>query len=392
MMKTSLFGMLTLVFVLFATMQQAMAEEPLKFSKTLLCVDPNEGCDVGDVDNDGDMDIVAGRNWYPGPDFVPHALRDIESMGADYFTTNGDHLFDVNQDGWPDVVASGWNDTEICWYENPGKIALQRGMKWPRHVLAEGKKANEAFFLHDMNGDEVPEIIVSSWKKQNPVMVWRFVEKDGSPALLPFELGKQGGGHGLAFGDVDGDGDEDLLTELGWYERPEGDPLAAAWEFHPETALPHPSCPFLVVDVNQDGRNDLIWGKAHDYGLFWWEQGKPKADGTTTWTEHLIDDSWSQPHYLAWSDLDGDEKPELITGKRVRAHSGNDPGGKEPAVLYYYTWDPERASFTRHTIGAPGEGIGIGMQIRTTDMNDDGRTDIVVAGKTGTWLLINQGK
>ena len=50
-----------------------------------------------------------------------------------------------------------------------------------------------------------------------------------------------GGGHGLAFGDVNGDGREDVLCEYGWYERPAGNPFATRWAFHGETALPHPS-------------------------------------------------------------------------------------------------------------------------------------------------------
>lgn len=31
----------------------------------------------------------------------------------------------------------------------------------------------------------------------------------------------------------------------------------------------------------------------------------------------------------------------------------------------------------------------MGMQICVADLNADGRPDIVVAGKTGTWLLLN---
>jgi hypothetical protein len=31
------------------------------------------------------------------------------------------------------------------------------------------------------------------------------------------------------------------------------------------------------------------------------------------------------------------------------------------------------------------------MQICVGDLNADGRPDIAVAGKTGTWLLINEG-
>ena len=138
-------------------------------------------------------------------------------------------------------------------------------------------------------------------------------------------------------------------------------------------------------------RNDLIWAKAHDYGIDWWEQGQPGPGGATTWTEHLVNDSWSQPHCLAWADIDGDGQSDLITGKRVRAHGGRDPGGADPECLSYYTWNKVERQFTRHTIGAPGEGIGGGTQIRVADLNADGCLDIVVAGKTGTWLVTNEG-
>ncbi len=108
--------------------------------------------------------------------------------------------------------------------------------------------------------------------------------------------------HGYAVGDVNGDGRQDILCAVGWYEHPAGDPFAQPWRLHPETALRIASSPFLVVDVNRDGRNDLIWGRGHDYGVYWWEQGQPTAEGTTTWEEHLIDKSWSQAHSLAWTD------------------------------------------------------------------------------------------
>ena len=147
----------------------------------------------------------------------------------------------------------------------------------------------------------------------------------------------------------------------------------------------------MIVDLNEDGRNDIIWGKAHDFGLFWWEQGQPKADGTTTWTEHLIDDSWSQIHCLVWADLDGDGQGELITGKRVRGHAGNDPGGKDPECLFYYSWDKQAGEFTRHDVAPVGGGVGTGMQICVVDLNADKRLDIAVSGKTGTWVLLNKG-
>jgi hypothetical protein len=381
--------------VLVALANAASADDPeggtLQFSKRCLVVQNHEGCAIADLNRDGKPDILAGPWWFAGPDFDRRPLRPAQES-ADYLSSNGDHVYDVDGDRWPDVVIGGWMDPGIYWFRNPGADDLERGVLWERHLLKETRDKNEAYCLHDFDGDGTPEILVSCWVPKDPLVVWRLASgTDAARTLERFVLGTQGGGHGYAFGDVNGDGREDVLCEVGWYERPPGNPFAGPWAFHAEAALPHPSCPFVTVDLNKDGRLDIIWGKAHDYGLYWWEQGEPKADGTTTWTEHLIDKSWSQAHCLAWADLDGDGRGELITGKRVLAHGGRDPGGKDPAVCFYYAWDTSESVFKRHVIGTPGEDIGIGMQIGIADLNSDRRTDLVAPGKTGTWLLLNRG-
>ncbi|GAB6166875.1 FG-GAP-like repeat-containing protein [Thermostilla marina] len=368
-------------------------EGGVKFDKRCLMVSPNEGCTVADVDKDGTLDIIAGTHWFRGPDYIPHPVRDLPQTMEEYYPNNADLAYDVNGDGWIDVISGGWQESELYWYENPGKLGLERGYKWTPHLLKDTRGQNEIFVLHDFDGDDVPEIFVSCWIKQDPVVVWKLTKDEkGNPTIERRVIGENGGGHGYGFGDINGDGREDVLCEVGFYERPAGDPWASPWKFHPETALPHPSCPGLIVDVDGDGRNDIVWGKAHDYGLYWWEQGEPKPDGTTTWTEHLIDRSWSQVHAIVWADIDGDGVCEIITGKRVRGHAGNDPGGKEPECLFYYKWQPESRTFRRFTIADFGEGVGTGMQINVVDLNDDGRLDIAVAGKTGTWVLLNRGR
>ncbi len=369
-------------------------EEPgdLRFSKRCLLVSPNEGCAVGDVNRDGKPDVVAGTHWFAAPDFVPRPIRDIPQTMTEYYANNGDHLYDVDRDGWLDLISGGWMESEVFWYQNPGKEGLARGYKWDRHLLKDTRGQNEVFQLHDFDGDGVPELFVNCWEKDAPLVVWKMAKgTEGQPTLERLVLGDQGSGHGYAFGDLNGDGREDVLVETGWYERPDGDPFAGPWKFHAETALPHPSCPFVVVDLTGDGRSDVIWGRAHDFGLYWWEQGQPKPDGTTTWTEHLIDKSWSQVHCIVWTDLDGDGQGELVTGKRVRGHAGRDPGGGDPECLFYYTWNPSAREFSRHAISPPGGGVGTGMQICVADLNADGRPDVAVSGKTGTWVLFNQG-
>ena len=113
-------------------------------------------------------------------------------------------------------------------------------------------------------------------------------------------------------------------------------------------------------------------------------------DGKLKFEEELVDKSFSQPHALHFADLDGDGVDELITGKRVRAHNGKDPGGTEPPLVCYYAWDAAAKKFTRHNIN---EGqVGIGLQIRTSDLDADGDLEIVLAGKEGTQILWNRGK
>jgi hypothetical protein len=154
--------------------------------------------------------------------------------------------------------------------------------------------------------------------------------------------------------------------------------------------MTHVSLPFLVVDVSGDGKNDVIIGKGHDYGLYWFEQG-PEQNGEITWTRHEIDKSFSQLHCLVWADLDGDGRSEIITGKRWRAHTDGDPGLDEPVCLFRFELVKNKGkTFARDTI-TYNAGIGSGMQIRTFDLDADKRLDIAVAGKTGTYILFNRG-
>ena len=368
----------------------AFAADGLKFSHRLLAVDANEGIAVADFNNDGKLDVAAGRNWYAAPDFVARPVRPINDWNG-YVESNGDFAYDVDGDGWTDIIAGQFIGTEVHWYRNPGAAALKLGQQWPRHLLVDTKLSqNEASFLRDVTGDEKPEWISNSWNKKNPTVVWRLDKADdNSPTLTKHVVGPNVNGHGMGFGDINNDGREDIVIESGWFERPEADAWKQPWTFHADWKPLHASCPMIVRDIDNDGKNDLIFGYGHKYGLLWWQNLGAGDDGKLQFKEHQIDDSFSQPHTIHFADLDGDGNDELITGKRVRAHNGKDPGGSEPPCMYYYQWNDKMAKFERFVID---EGhIGTGLQIRTGDLNGDGKLDIAVAGKDGTWILFNQG-
>lgn len=368
------------------------ASAAVRFQIIPLVVDANEGIAAGDLDGDGKPDLVAGRHWYQGGTWTPRPLRLIEDWNG-YVQSNGDFLFDVNGDGRLDVIAGSFVPTEVHWYENPGEEALRLGQLWPKHLLVDtGDSTNEGQWMHDLDGDGRPEWIVNSWRKGVPTKVWRLIDCPPQPSgaivkMVPVTLGEQANGHGIGVGDLNGDGRPDVLVGEGWYEQPQSDPWGQPWTFHRDWDL-HASLPMLVRDLDGDGRADLIFGNGHNYGLFWWQNLGPDAAGKLQWKEHLIDRGFSQAHALVWADLDGDGEDELITGKRYYAHNGKDPGGQEPPCLHYYKWDRKGLKFTRIIIDQ--ERVGTGLQIVAEDLDGDGKVDLAVAGKSGTYLLLQQ--
>lgn len=364
----------------------------LNFDVVTLAKDLNEACAVVDVNKDGKPDVLAGSAWYEAPNWKKHPVRDIGVQNEEFLETNGDHAIDLNGDGYPDVMSATWFSNMVHWYENPGKDGLAADKKWTQHVALKADDCIEGALFEDLDGDGVPEMVLNLWEKQRQqLLVHISPGRDGkAPAFKLVQIGGPGYGHGMGIGDINGDKRPDIVVPHGWYEQPASKPFEQSWTFHKQFTYDHVSLPCLVVDVNSDGRNDVIIGQAHNYGLRWLEQQKDK-DSNIAWKVHDIDKTgFSQAHCLVWADLDGDGQKELITGKRWRAHADSDPGAHDPVCLVRYIWNARSGEFERDVISY-NEGIGSGMQICIQDLDSDKKPDIAVAGKSGTYILFNRG-
>ena len=353
----------------------------LKFRKQMIAAESAESVGVFDVNGDHIPDIVSGSYWYEGPQFLNrHLIGQIDRI-SEYFDDFSTIPMDVNGDGKTDFITGGWFGKTLRWRENPGN-----DQEWPLHDIAVTGNI-ETIRAWDVNGDGFEEIVPNT--PGQPLAYYTLIRDKNYKGTGKFSktVVAEKHGHGLGFGDINGDGRGDFIISDGWLEAPE-DREHKPWKLHPDFNLGEDaSVPVIVQDVNHDGLNDLIAGHGHSYGLDWYEQ---KRDGNTIkFIKHAIDPFHSQYHTMEWADIDNDGQMELVTGKRYRAHNGRDPGSNDPIELCYFKWNGE--SFTKNIIsyGPFGVGKGTGLFFSIADLHNTGRKDIIVAGKDGLFVFFN---
>lgn len=367
-----------LLFITTAYAQQPVSRvtPSLKFDKQAIASESYESVAVFDVNNDKIPDLVSGAFWYEGPAyFKRHYIGPVKQYG-EYWDDFSTIPFDVNGDGRMDYITGGWFGKTLVWKENPGN-----DQEWKEHIIATPGNI-ETTRSWDLDGDGVPEIIPNT--PNDPLIIYRHNKATGE--FTAHKIHDRISGHGLGFGDVNGDGRVDIVLPEGWVEAP-ASTFTAPWIFHPEFNLGTASVPVIVTDVNKDGRTDLIVGQGHDYGLDWYEQQKDAKTGKRRWIKHVMDPYNSQYHTMAWVDIDGDGAEELVTGKRYRAHNDHDPGSDDPCGIYYFKWNGE--SFTKQVISYGSKGAGLYFEVY--DLTGSGKKDIIVAGKDGLFIFNNKG-
>jgi len=346
----------------------------LKFKKQLIDKVSYEAASAFDVNRDGKLDIISGEYWYEAPDWKKHKICTVQREG-EYYDDFSDIPLDVNGNGYMDIITGGWWGRTLRWRENPlGKLK-----EWKVHDIDECGSI-ETTRTFDIDNDGIPEIIPNT--PGEPQVFYKLILDSKGKGIGKFKkyvLMDKPSGHGLGFGDIDGDGRVDIVLKNGWLKASE-DTLRGKWIFHEEFDLGSASIPVIVYDVNSDGFNDLIVGQAHDYGLCWWEQ-KRGSQGKRTWIKHDIDPESSQYHDLQMADIDNDGELELITGKRYRAHCGHDPGANDPVGLYYFKIN--KGNFEKNIIdyGPPDKASGVGIYFAIADLNGNGWPDIVAPGE-----------
>jgi hypothetical protein len=199
---------------------------------------------------------------------------------------------------------------------------------------------------------------------------------------------------------VNGDGRADLLEKDGWWEQPASLAANPIWTKH-DADFGEGGAQMHTYDVDGDGDNDVVTSLvAHGYGLAWFEQ--VGSGGQVSFVQHLImgaepEDNrygvkFSQLHAVEVVDMDGDGVEDIVTGKRHWAHgSTGDVDANAPPVAYWFRTVRDAAGgevdFVPHLID---DDSGVGVQLVAGDLNDDGLPDLVVGNKRMTAVLLQE--
>jgi len=375
----------------FLPAQQTGTAKPVfdaRFKKNTITSDfISEGVAVADINKDGKTDIIAGAYWFEAPTWAKHEIAQpkVYAPATEFSNSFLNFTLDVNQDGWTDVIRISLPGEEAVWYENPGTHTGH----WKMYMLLTNA-GNESPAFEDIDGDGRADLLCNDpiakeliWM-QSPVVKgdtnWQrhIIAKGDIPATGRYA-------HGLGRADMNGDGRKDIIVIGGWWQCPLN-PAQNTWEFHPAD-FGKDCSQIYALDVNADGKTDLISASAHNYGI-WWHERTAAANGSISWQHHTIFEKFSQSHGLALADINADGHPDLVTGKRYFAHNGKDPGALEPSVLYWFEFKPAKEPvWIPHMVD---DNSGVGLQVVVQDINRDGRVDIITANKKGVYFFEQQ--
>ena len=328
--------------------------------------DEARGIDAGDLDRDGDLDLVVAGvdggvgyvSWYSnnGGAGTSWTLRDLVASLAG---AHDAHVADVNGDGLLDVVAAAYDADKVVWFLNDGEITVPG--YWTAYEVQAGFDGAICVASGDIDGDGDLDLVAGAYLAGD--LYW-FANDDGvGTAWVEHEvIAYLDGVYSVQPVDMDADGTLDLLAtgrlsdQVTWLENEE-----TWWRAH-DVATLDGARSAVAVDFDGEGDLDVLAAAEFADQVAWWPNRTTHRTASFPAAE-VVDDATEDVQTLAAADMDRDGSLDIVTGTRNESSAPDIivwrqlPGGWSPVVV--------DTDFN----GA--------VTVRLADVNRDGALDIV---------------
>ncbi|HLA39150.1 MAG TPA: VCBS repeat-containing protein, partial [Candidatus Glassbacteria bacterium] len=361
------------------------------WTKLVLAASGSYSAIVGDVDSDGDLDILALHNWDSGPLELwinrTRTEKDLSLARWRYIQVDSTRAKwgDWNEPSWSkyfglaagDLTGDGYGDivSGRYFYRNPGGT-IKTG--WERVDLGLNV---DAMLIVDVDGDQYGDVIGQAC----PALYWLEAEDLSGGKWRSRRIGTQpptdhGNGQGYLTAQIVPGGKPEILLEGGdgisFIEIPDN-PEAGEW---PRTLIAPESYGMCAADFDGDGLVDVAGFEILEETLrpvTWWKN--PGAGGRGEWVKHEIGRTDGfYPDRISAGDIDGDGLPEVAVTEETQ----------ELVPRWKTYWFARPADPTglwpRHTVSVQYTTNAMDL----ADMDSDGDLDIITGEHRGPKRLV----
>lgn len=331
---------------------------------------------TADIDGDGDLDVFgsAGTSdrvmWFENDGTPATGTWTGRFVPSSFDAPNWVDAGDIDRDGDPDIVGAFTADDRIVWWESDDPLTNS----WTSHVISATFLGPWSAVMTDLDGDGDLDVLATSLTA-NTIAWW---ESDGTPVdggwIEHIVTSAFAFAHGAIPADFDGDGDVDLVSAsffddiIAWWEN-DGSPTNGGWTMHTLSTSFDGAYDVSTADVDGDGDPDILGAASFDNEITWWENDGSPANGG--WTEHVVDTVFSGASSVHVADVDGDGDSDILGAARM----GNEVAWWENTSIHAQASFPSAAGAIVDS-DFSGE---LPSSIAVSDLDRDGDLDLVAA-------------